>query len=126
MAEKSADAAKAPESEVIEVATKPKFDWTSLNTLAVVSLASAISGIGSLIAIITGHIALAQIKKSHENGRTMAIIGTSLGYASIAVWVLMFIGGAILRIGYGMDYGNMQFGGDFREGFGHMRFGDND
>ena len=124
MAEKSADAAKAPESEVIEVTPKPKFDWTSLNTLAVVSLASAISGIGSLIAIITGHIALAQIKKSKENGRTMAIVGTTLGYASIAIWVLMFIGGAILRLRYGFDseMGPMQDG--FRNGMGHMQFGD--
>ena len=124
MAEKAGANSEPPKPEPKSQLPKPKFDWTSLNTLAVVSLASAISGIGALIAIITGHISLAQIKTSHENGRTMALVGTVLGYASIGFWVLMFVGGAILRLRYGFDseMGPMQDG--FRNGMGHMQFGD--
>ncbi|MFM1951016.1 MAG: hypothetical protein RL418_703 [Actinomycetota bacterium] len=76
---------------------KPKFDWTSLNTLAVVSLASAISGIGALIAVITGHISLAQIKRSGENGRTLALTGTVIGYVHLAGWIIFGILGVVAK-----------------------------
>mgnify|MGYP006906474398 CR=1 FL=1 len=46
-----------------------KFDFTKLNTLAVVSIATALTSIGAVAAIITGHVALTQIKKSGESGR---------------------------------------------------------
>ncbi|MEY4559019.1 MAG: hypothetical protein RLZ82_34, partial [Actinomycetota bacterium] len=52
-----------------EVSQKDKYDFTKLNTLAVVSLASALTGFGVVAAIITGHISLAQIKKTGQNGR---------------------------------------------------------
>jgi hypothetical protein len=68
---------------------RKKFDFTSLNTLAVVSLASAVSVVGALIAVITGHIALAQIRKSGESGRSLAIAGTILGYLHLAGWIIL-------------------------------------
>jgi hypothetical protein len=74
---------------------RPKFDFASLNTLAVVSLASAVSGIASLMAVITGHIALAQIKKSGESGRTMAIIGLVLGYLGILFGIIFVVSGVV-------------------------------
>ena len=43
-----------------------KFDFTKLKTLAVVSIATALTSIGAVAAIITGHVALTQIKKSDE------------------------------------------------------------
>jgi len=61
-----------------------KFDFTKLNTLAVVSLASAITWVGAVAGVITGHIALAQIKRSGESGRGLAITGLVLGYLYIA------------------------------------------
>lgn len=67
---------------------KGKYDFTKLNTLAVVSLASAISGIGAIAALITGHISLAQIKRSGQDGRPLAIVGLVLGYATIAFWLV--------------------------------------
>lgn len=67
---------------------KDKYDFTKLNTLAVVSLASALTGFGVVAAIITGHISLAQIKKTGQNGRPLALAGVILGYAAIAAWVI--------------------------------------
>ena len=49
-----------------------------------VSLATAISWVGSVAGVITGHIALAQIKRSGEKGRALAITGLVLGYLYIA------------------------------------------
>jgi len=84
-----------------------KFDFTSLNTLAVVSIASALTSIGAVAAIITGHVALTQIKKSGESGRGLALAGTIIGYVTLALWVLgsiaLAVAGAYLRGKYGMD-----------------------
>jgi peptidyl-prolyl cis-trans isomerase B (cyclophilin B) len=88
-----------------------KFDFTSLNTLAVVSIASALTSIGAVAAIITGHVALTQIKKSGESGRGLALAGTIIGYVTIALWIALWIlgsiafavAGAYLRGNYGMD-----------------------
>lgn len=97
-AKESASAAREP---------KPKFDWSSLNTLAVVSLASAVSGIGALIAIITGHISMAQIKTTGENGRTMALVGTVIGYLSIFGWLLFAVIGTLVSARYGFEGGHL-------------------
>jgi hypothetical protein len=55
------------------------------NTLAIVSLVSALvlPGLGSLAAIVLGHVALGQIRTSGEQGRGMALAGLILGYASL-------------------------------------------
>ena len=87
-----------------------KFDFTKLNTLAVVSIATALTSIGAVAAIITGHVALTQIKKSGESGRGLALAGTIVGYVTIAFWILTSIGfliaGAYLKNRYGMEMGN--------------------
>ena len=87
-----------------------KFDFTKLNTLAVVSIATALTSIGAVAAIITGHVALTQIKKSGESGRGLALAGTIVGYATIAFWILTSIGfliaGTYLKGRYGMEMGN--------------------
>ena len=94
-----------------------KFDFTKLNTLAVVSIASALTSIGAVAAIITGHVALTQIKKSGESGRGLALAGTIVGYVTIALWVLgtiaFTIAGAYLQGKYGMgDMGMYRMGWD--------------
>ena len=102
--------------------SKAKFDWRSLNTLAVVSLSSALSGVGSVPAIITGHIALAQIKRSNENGRVLAIIGTVLGYLGLAGAILFTIGAITFSARMGFDGAELHRGfgdmSEFRRGFG--------
>ena len=59
------------------------------NALAIVSLVTGVLFI-SLVAIITGHIALGQINKSQEKGRGLAIGGLVLGYVGILVSILLF------------------------------------
>ena len=87
-----------------------KFDFTKLNTLAVVSIATALTSIGAVAAIITGHVALTQIKKSGQSGRGLALAGTIVGYVTIALWILTSIGfliaGTYLKGRYGMEMGN--------------------
>ena len=63
------------------------------NVLAIVSLISAF--FVSLAAVITGHIALSQIKRTGEKGRGLAIAGLVLGYlgmiAGIIVALIFFL-----------------------------------
>jgi hypothetical protein len=66
-----------------------------VNTLAVVSLISGLVWavwLGSLAAIITGHVALHQISRSAgtQTGRGLAIVGLALGYLSLAP-LLMYL-----------------------------------
>jgi len=101
-------------------ATSNKYEYKNLNSLAVVSLASAATGFGAVAAVITGHIALAQLKETNQKGRWMAITGLVLGYASIA-FTLLFWTYAAAR--FGAHDGMGGFDGDNRcvtmnDGFG--------
>ncbi len=77
-----------------------------MNTLAIVSLCAsgsivvlfmlmfifpAIGLLPSLAGIVTGHIALSQIKRTGERGRGLAITGLALGYAVLGLLVLGLI-----------------------------------
>lgn len=110
-----------------KAAPKPKYDFTNLNTLSVVSLASAITGFGAAAAVITGHVSLAQIKKSNQAGRGLAIAGVAAGYTIIGLWVLSSLGFIALTI-WGARYGiPTPMGGNFgghMGGFGFDRDGD--
>ena len=57
------------------------------NVLAIVSLVSAF--FVSLAAVITGHIALGQIKRTGEKGRGLAIAGLVLGYAGMILGLII-------------------------------------
>lgn len=60
------------------------------NVLSIVSLVTSILWF-SLVGIITGHIALSQIKKTGEQGNVLAIIGLVLGYLGfLAFFILLF------------------------------------
>ena len=68
-------------------------------TVAGLAIASMVLGIlwiywiGSVLAIIFGHIALSQIKKSNgwKTGRGMAIAGVTLGYVGLATFIIFVI-----------------------------------
>jgi hypothetical protein len=127
MPEKKSEPENVAEAVQPAVVKKP-FDWTSLNTLSVVSLASALSIVGALIAVITGHIALKQIKASGESGRALAITGTVIGYVHLAGWILLSILGVLAKIFIisgvlGMDHMGPEFY-EFERGMGGMHFGD--
>lgn len=59
------------------------------NTLAIVSLVLAF--FISLGAIICGHIALSQIKKTGENGRGLAMAGLILGYVGFVLGFILIV-----------------------------------
>ncbi|MDH6237976.1 DUF4190 domain-containing protein [Cryobacterium sp. CG_9.6] len=67
----------------------------TFNVLAIVSFVSAF--VVSLAAIICGHIALSQIKKTGEKGRGLAIAGLVLGYVGLIGGI---IAGIILTLSF--------------------------
>lgn len=107
-----------------EAAVKPakKYNFNNLNTLAVVSIATALSGFGAVAGVITGHVALAQLKKDGKQGRGLAIAGLAVGYAAIGFAIVgAIVKGAIGIWGtrYGIDFDGQQgfgnMGGDFEQ-----------
>ncbi|MEN9621068.1 MAG: hypothetical protein RL499_1261 [Actinomycetota bacterium] len=75
------------------------------NTLAIVSLVLAF--FISLGAVICGHIALSQIKKTGENGRGLALAGLILGYVGLVVGffvVVISIAAPLLFLGSVGEY----------------------
>ncbi|MEO2279476.1 DUF4190 domain-containing protein [Pseudoalteromonas pernae] len=77
------------------------------SVLAIVSLVLGIIGIfffGSLAAVICGHIARSQIRKSNgeQTGDGLALAGLILGYLSMAFWALwiVFVGGLAMLGSY--------------------------
>lgn len=116
-----------PEELATETTETPsKFNFNSLNTLAVVSLATALTSIGAVAAVITGHIALAQLKTEPKSGRALAIAGLIVGYATIALWIIGGIALAFLRVKYGFDGPDGMEHMDGRMGFtpGQMNWDD--
>ena len=99
-------------SKEITSAPRARYDFSQLNTLSVVSLATSVTGFGAVAGIITGHIALAQLKQTKQAGRGLAIAGVATGYALIGLAIV----GSIVRICM-----MQRFGSDFGPGFGgHM------
>jgi hypothetical protein len=64
----------------------PAAPW---NVLSIVSLVTSVIGFG-LVGVITGHIALGQIKRTGEQGNVLAIIGLVLGYLGIIAGIIIF------------------------------------
>jgi hypothetical protein len=68
------------------------------NPWAIVSAsfgASTILGswcLGGLVAVITGHVARSQIKRTGEAGEGLALAGLIAGYVSIGLFALLFLG----------------------------------
>ena len=58
------------------------------NLLGILTLVFGILGFG-IVPVITGHIALSQIKKTGEEGRGLTLAGLILGYVTVAGWVLV-------------------------------------
>ncbi|MEV7692085.1 DUF4190 domain-containing protein [Microbacterium sp. NPDC089189] len=87
------------------------------NSLAIVSLIFSIVGIifilpfiGSVVAVITGHISLKQIKTRSEGGRGLALAGTIIGWVGVVlaligiVSIIAFVAWASSNPGY-YEYG---------------------
>ena len=110
----------------IKATEKAGFDFTKLNTLSVVSLATSVTGFGALAGVITGHIALSQIKKSNEGGRPMAIAGLVVGYAFIGLGIAATVARIVLAAKHGVPYGDDMMGPQFQMDDRMGGFGDHD
>jgi len=53
--------------------------------------------IGSILAVVFGHIALVQTRHSGQGGRGMAIAGLVLGYIGLAVLAVVILGAFVVR-----------------------------
>ena len=47
--------------------------------------------VGAVIAVILGHTARGQIRRSGEGGSGMALAGLILGYAHLAIWGMVIV-----------------------------------
>jgi hypothetical protein len=105
MADKTEKVADAPKAPAAAKAPKARFDFTSLNSLAVVSLATAVTGFGAVAGVITGHIALKQIQDTKQSGRGLALAGLITGYVFVGLGIAGFLAGAWAR-GRGYEFGD--------------------
>ena len=79
------------------------------NGFAVASLVCSLAvfffcGVSSILAIVFGHIARRQIKKSGERGAGMALAGLIIGYATLALAIVGF--GALIAFGIFASHDN--------------------
>lgn len=64
-------------------------------------------GVGSILAVIFGHVALSQVRRRNENGRGMAIAGVVLGWVGLAGMVLFIVVVAVTASNTsGSDFGS--------------------
>ena len=52
-------------------------------------------GLGSICAVILGHLALRRLRRTGQAGRALAVIGLVLGYVGIVVTFVLWLGGGI-------------------------------
>ena len=90
------------------------------NTLAIVSLVAGIVGwtamplVGSIVAIVTGHMARGQIRQSYglETGDGLAVGGLVLGYLSVVLGIVGIIFAVLVIVGViGLGFLSALFGG---------------
>jgi peptidyl-prolyl cis-trans isomerase B (cyclophilin B) len=89
-----------PAAQPAAPAYAPAAPGAKWNVLAIVSLVTSLLWI-SLVGIITGHIALSQIKKTGEQGHGVALAGTIIGYVGLLggiivgiFWIVLFAAAA--------------------------------
>jgi len=86
----TADGAQAVDAEGRPLFTAPVVPVARTNPMAVVALVLGVLG-GSILPIIFGHIARAQIRRTGESGAGMALAGLILGYATTVIGIGLLI-----------------------------------
>jgi hypothetical protein len=72
------------------------------NVLSIVTLVMSVLGF-AVVPVITGHISLAQIRRTGEQGRVMAIIGLVIGYLSLAGYLIIAAILIVILLNHGMS-----------------------
>jgi hypothetical protein len=75
------------------------------NALAIISLVAGCAQffvclVGSIVAVVTGHIARRQVKRTGEQGSGFALAGLILGYVGLGLTALGIAGAAIFVFGF--------------------------
>lgn len=60
------------------------------NALAVVTLVLGLCGF-AVVPVVTGHVALRQIRRTGEGGTAVAVIGLVLGYLAVATYAVVLL-----------------------------------
>ncbi|MGH7765697.1 MAG: DUF4190 domain-containing protein [Candidatus Dormibacteraceae bacterium] len=82
----------------LQVAIQPAQPYNPWAIVSICFAASTVIGtwcFGGLIAVVTGHIARQQIKRSGESGASLALAGLIVGYVAIGLFFL-FIAAYVL------------------------------
>ena len=89
-----------PPTHIPPPVTQPRTMGT--NGLAIASLVLGIVGfgVGSLLAVIFGHVALHQIKQRQQSGRGLAIAGLVLGSIAVVSFVVLLL---VMAVGGGIN-----------------------
>ena len=69
------------------------------NGFAIASLVVALTGAGSILAIIFGHIARHQIRQTGQSGAGLALAGLIIGYLGLAAALIVVIIGLVFWLG---------------------------
>lgn len=72
---------------------------TGTNGFAITSLILGVLG-GSILAVIFGHLAKAQIRSTGEQGNGLATAGLILGYAGTALVAIVLISAIVAAVSY--------------------------
>lgn len=76
------------------------------NTMALVSLIAGVAGwtffptVGAIVAIIMGHMARAEIRRTGEDGDQLALMGLILGYSHFVMICIVFAVIAVMYVGF--------------------------
>jgi hypothetical protein len=74
------------------------------NTMAVVALVAGLVGlfvipfIGSIVAVVTGHMSRKQIRETGENGDGMAVAGLVTGWIGVGIWLAVIVFAIVLPL----------------------------
>jgi hypothetical protein len=109
--------------------TPPGYVPRRTNSTAIVSLVFGIAQfvlcpfIGAIVAIVTGHVAQGQIKRSNgtESGSGMARAGTILGYVGLVLTILGVVALVVTFGVFGDDIDRAQLRSDAREFVRHAQ-----
>lgn len=96
------------------------------NILAIATFALSLSGftiIAQIAGIVTGHIALKQLKTSGERGHALALWGLIISYVVAGLWILLAVFFVAM---WGLMMAAMLplLGGDYSSGFDMMQYSD--
>jgi len=94
------------------VNVRPTGDYRPTSTLAVVSLVTSLFGfvtfgLGSVIAIVTGHFAIRDTRGEAKKGRGSAVAGLLIGYVGVVPIVVLSI---IVVLGFATSGGGTNTG----------------